>query len=177
MGEIKSTLDLVMEKTSHLSLSKAEWEGQQRAELSRILGGVVQKYQDEIFTLKYLERELNALKNKYAGVSIIDNLKAVIGEKLDFNQDNSKLILLLAKVGKTDPKQLESIFDEYQRKIKRGAEKRMEEKKKTLAEKYLISGSAVVPNLETDEPFKSELEKIQSEYGARLQKEKATLGL
>ena len=64
MGEIKSTLDLVMEKTRHLSFSKAEREDQRKAELKSVLFGIVQKYQDEIFSMAAVKKEMDALKEK-----------------------------------------------------------------------------------------------------------------
>jgi len=176
MGEIKSTLDLVMEKTRHLTLSKAEREDQRKAELKRILSGIVQKYQDEIFSPALAEKEINALKETYGGASITDSMKAVILEKLDLNQDNAKLIFLLGSATGSDVSRLETIVDGYRQEIKHLSEKRTAEKKKILAEKYLISGTAVVPNLESDEPLRAELEKIQSAYQARIEEEKAKIG-
>ena len=50
------------------------------------------------------------------------------------------------------------------------------EKKKILTEKYLISGSAVVPNLEADQQYKQDLDNIRLEYKERLNSEKAKIG-
>jgi hypothetical protein len=46
MAEIKSTLDLVMEKTKNLNLSNAEKQDQKNKEMESRLRGLVQKYQD-----------------------------------------------------------------------------------------------------------------------------------
>jgi hypothetical protein len=177
MGEIKSTLDLVMEKTRHLSLSEAEREDQQKAELKGILQGMVQKYQDETLSLESLTVELDALKEKYPELSIPDHLKAVVGNKLDLKMDNFKLMTLLREVAEYDASRLELIFDAYQKKIRQVSEKRTAESKKLLAETYLISGSAIVPNLETDEQLQSDLENVRSAYELRLKKEKLKLGV
>ena len=48
MGEIKSTLDLVMEKTRHLTLSQKEKEEQKQIEVNKRLKGLLQKYQDNL---------------------------------------------------------------------------------------------------------------------------------
>ena len=109
-------------------------------------------------------------------MAITDSLKAVIMDKLDLNQDNAPLMVLLDSAAETDVSGLESIVDGYRQEIKHLSEKRIAEKKKTLAEKYSISGSAVVPNLETDETLRAELEKIRSAYQARIEKEKAKIG-
>lgn len=177
MGEIKSTLDLVMEKTRHLSLSKAERADQRKAGLKKIMLGIVQKYQDQSLSLEAMKKELDLLKEKYADLSITDYLKSVVGEKLELDRDNGRLFVLLNSVADTDVGRLESIFDEFQKTIKRVSEKRIKAKRKVLAEKFLISGSAVVPNLESDAPLKSELENIRLEYGRRLESAKAKLGL
>ena len=56
MGEIKSTLDLVMEKTRHLTLSREEKEEQKRVEVNKRLKGLVQKYQDNLLKKDRLEK-------------------------------------------------------------------------------------------------------------------------
>ena len=48
MGEIKSTLDLVMEKTRHLTLSQKEKDGQKQIEVNKRLKGLLQKYRDNL---------------------------------------------------------------------------------------------------------------------------------
>ena len=46
MGEIKSTLDLVMDKTRHLTLSDEEKQEQKEKEFRKKLKGPAQKFQD-----------------------------------------------------------------------------------------------------------------------------------
>lgn len=46
MGEIKSTLDLVMDKTRHLTLSDEEKQEQKEKEFKKNLKGPAQKFQD-----------------------------------------------------------------------------------------------------------------------------------
>ncbi len=46
MGEIKSTLDLVMDKTRHLTLSDEEKQEQKEKEFKKNLKGPTQKFQD-----------------------------------------------------------------------------------------------------------------------------------
>ena len=59
MGEIKSTLDLVMEKTRHLTLSQEEKEEQKHIEVDKRLKGLLQKYQDNLLKKEQLEKELD----------------------------------------------------------------------------------------------------------------------
>ena len=64
MGEIKSTLDLVMEKTKHLSLSDEEKQSQKKAELEKRVNGLLQKYQDQVLSLEQLLGEYTRLKQE-----------------------------------------------------------------------------------------------------------------
>lgn len=47
MAEIKSTLDLVMEKTKDLSLSDEERQGQKNKEIGSRIRGLLNKFQDK----------------------------------------------------------------------------------------------------------------------------------
>lgn len=47
MTEIKSTLDLVMEKTRHLSFSEQEKKDQHSEEFAKRIKGLIQQYQDQ----------------------------------------------------------------------------------------------------------------------------------
>jgi len=62
MGEIKSTLDLVMEKTRHLTLSAEEKIDREKEEAKKGLNGFLQKYKDNVINLEELTKELRAFK-------------------------------------------------------------------------------------------------------------------
>ena len=72
MGEIKSTLDLVLEKTKNLTLSSEEKESQKQKEVENRIKGMVQKYQDGILSINQLIADYELLK------------KAQINEKFTF---------------------------------------------------------------------------------------------
>ena len=65
MGEIKSTLDLVLEKTKHLSQSSDEKQSQIRKDIEMRINGLLQKYQDGVSSLEQLQRDYEALKTEY----------------------------------------------------------------------------------------------------------------
>ncbi len=172
MGEIKSTLDLVMEKTKHLTLSKEERGEQRITELKGSLNGFIQKLQDKVLTQEQFKKEVNALEKSYADLSVVDILRTVIIEKLDLGQDHMNLLVLLNEFCRVDIEKLNSIFEECKTKIQAANLKSKNNTIKFLAEKHSIFGSAIVPNLENDENLKKELKRIQSEYEKMLKKEK-----
>jgi hypothetical protein len=57
MGEIKSTLDLVMEKTKDLTLSSEEKKAQKQKEIENRIKGLLQKYQDGFLSKSELKTE------------------------------------------------------------------------------------------------------------------------
>ena len=94
MGEIKSTLDLVMEKTRHLTLSNEEKQQQKFEEARKRINGLLQKYQEHILDIDQIKQELNALqKTCESSVSNIFLHEALAGLKLD--EDNSFLFIFI----------------------------------------------------------------------------------
>ena len=175
MGEIKSTLDLVMEKTKHLTLSKEEREEQRITELKGNLKGLIQKLQDETLTQRQLKKEVNALQKSYDDLAVVDILRTVIIDKLNLDQDYMKLLVLLSEFCRVNIEEIKSVIEEYKIKIQAAKQKSKDKTIKFLAEKHSIFGSAIVPNLENDDNLKKELKRIQSEYEKMLKKEKEAL--
>ena len=58
MGEIKSTLDLVLEKTKNLNLSSEEKQEQKQKEVENRIKGMMQKYQDGKYPHKPADNRL-----------------------------------------------------------------------------------------------------------------------
>jgi len=146
MGEIKSTLDIVMEKTKHLTLSDEEKQAQSQAEVKSGVKGLVQKYEDLILGAEQLEKEISALQDPIdadVGQLVFDE----IYQRLDPTLDNGALLDLLNTLFSTNTTELASLFESYRNEIRHLADAGMEEKKKALAEEHFIAGSAVVPHI------------------------------
>ena len=70
---------------------------------------------------------------------------------------------------------IEAVINDYRNAYQKTSENSMEELKDNLAQKYIISGSAVVPNLETDEQWRRKVRELRSIFVARLSLEKVKL--
>ena len=174
MGEIKSTLDLVMEKTMHLSLSSEEKRELAVQEVENRIRGMLQKYLDGILTPE-------ALKSEYGSIEKDDKPSArhilteeIVG-RLDMLQDNGTLLEVLGELGGFDTDGLNSVVDEYRGNYRKAAGKRSEEIKTILAGECGISGSAVVPNLTADEQWRREEREIRLRFEERLDRVKVDL--
>ena len=174
MGEIKSTLDLVLEKTKHLTLSKEEKEEHKYHEVKKSLKGLIQKFLDKAINLEQLKKELNQLRKTSALQDDTILLKEITG-RITLDQDNRPLLILLKEICNANVIQLEAIFDEYQNSVRRQTRQRKDEIINQLAKNHLISGSAVVPNLDGDDTWMAEVQGIRDKYDQMLSREVAGL--
>ena len=167
MAEIKSTLDLVMEKTKHLSLSSKEKETQETIEAEKKINGLLQQVADGTLVLDELYGQLDEFK-----ITLKDNLKALllktIARRVALDGDNRDLLIVLATYCNLEITPIERILVEYQTTRQQEAAARRTAVTQALAERYHISGSAVVPNLSSDPGWLDRLASIQHDYQQRL---------
>jgi len=167
MAEIKSTLDLVMEKTKNLSLSDKERQKQQNKEIEGRIRGLLQKFQDQIITFDRFKSEYQMLHRKY-GLSGDKLLVKEICGQIKLGKDNQKSFELLAYFGVSDPDGIASVLQGFHDVLDSAARKRSKILKEKLAKTHLISGSAVVPNLEIDEDWRKSVEEIWAKFEIKL---------
>jgi hypothetical protein len=149
MGEIKSTLDLVMKKTEHLNLSAEERQEQINIEIEKRIKGLLQKYQDQTLSKNDLDTEFTKLKKEFSFSDDTPVVNSILKE-LDLNKDNYKLLALLNNYCGKDSAAIESVLNEYEDEINSAASYRMVQLREDLAKRHFISGSAVVPNLQAE---------------------------
>ena len=174
MGEIKSTLDIVLEKTKHLTLSEEEKAAQKQIEVKKRLKGLMQKYTDRLLSKKDLEKELEGLRKTHdldPGKIFAHMLLA----NIEIDRKNEACLKLLNETCGLNILELEAVGKAYQNEMKLEAEKRTKKIKNKLAKKRFISGSAVVPNLETDHKWQSTVRTVTNRYDQMLKEEKAKI--
>ena len=174
MGEIKSTLDLVMEKTRHLSLSVEEKQSQKNIEIEKRINGLLQKYQDRVLPMDEMQTEYARLKQE---LSLPDDSFLIHQSinKIDLTGDNRLLLELLNQFCNSGIAGLDSILDEGQDEFTSAASYRLVELREELARNHSISGSAVLPNLEADDTWQAEAGEIRSRFKKKLEAEKGKI--
>lgn len=176
MGEIKSTLDLVMEKTKDLSLSAEERQGQKHKEIGSRIRGLLNKFQDEAISWDRFNSEYQELKEEYSLTGTgNEHLIKEICDQIELAKDNQRLFDLLAELKVLDFEGLKSVLQEFQTVRATAARQRRKILKEQLAKTHFISGSAVVPNLEIDEEWRKENGQISAEFEAKLNRAKTKL--
>ena len=174
MGEIKSTLDLVLEKTKHLTWSPEEKALQEREEAQKRIKGLIQNYQEHRIEKKDVAQALDAIKAVYPP-AVKDVLVPLVLAGVDLGLDNAASFELLSEFGGLDTGSLAAVCDDFKGTIRSMAQERLAAMKTLLADKHGISGSAVVPNVEADRQWMAELVKLKAEFAVMLQNAKAGL--
>ena len=149
MGEIKSTLDLVMERTRHLSLSAEEKEEQQRQDFEKKLQGFLQQYADEAMSMDGLRERITALE-KETGVAGHELSVEAVLRRIDPDRDNHRWMVVLEHLAPDVCRPLKKILEAYgkeQAALLQTGRRLLGDR---LAREDGITGSAVVPNPRKD---------------------------
>ncbi|MGA3117510.1 MAG: hypothetical protein ABSF90_24125 [Syntrophobacteraceae bacterium] len=168
MAEIKSTLDLVMERTRHLRMTEEDKRKQAAAAFKEAVSRLARKYLDGQISLDKLQAELNQLEG---GASGREEAAAEIGRRIDPYADNTLLLDLIKNGLGFDISRIEAILHHFRETVHSEEDQAVERVRADLLKKG-ISGSAVMPSLETDKDWarrrKEMLETVRVELDARI---------
>ena len=166
MGEIKSTLDLVFEKTKNLTLSDEEKLNLAREKIDKNVQGLCSRYLENFFPLSRLEDEMEKVAENDRDHAY-RFLKKYLLSRFDLDSDNSLIVSALSEITDYNMTFLNILQKEY------SLEK--EETKKTLKEKSLqalkergVSGSAVRVNFDAITEWNEFFKTLRERYQERL---------
>ena len=167
MAEIKSTIDLIMERTKNLSASPEERESYQRQEREKRLRGLVQRLLDDNLTLDDAKDELAKEKKIGPAAEVTGVLKEALAGHVDPEADNERLFRYRQRTGGDIPR---TGFAKHSppagRKQPPGRPCLPERQRKELDSKG-ITGPAVLPNPEADPQWKARREEAQAACAKR----------
>ena len=146
MGEIRSTLDLVLEKTRNLTLSEEEKRNLAREELDKKIRGIVGKYLDNLLPLDRIREELESIESNHPDLPYKLFTVHLLAH-VDLDVDISQILSALKEVVGFDTAPLEALQQEYKAE-KETARRSFAEETLSELDKRGVSGSAVVPNLD-----------------------------
>jgi hypothetical protein len=160
MAEIKSTIDLIMERTKNLSASQEEREAYQRREREKHIRGLVQRLLDYSLTLDDVKDELAREKKSNREADVMAFLKEALAGHVDPEADNERLFRIVNELVGTPEDRLRETLLACQAESSGWKTDQLERQKKDL-EATGVSGSAVVPNPEVDPQWKARREQAQ----------------
>jgi hypothetical protein len=170
MGEIRSTLDIIMEKTKGLTASEEEKKAFRKKELRGKIQGLVQKYLDGLLNVGDIESTIeseSAEQQSEMKILMIDILLQHLDPLDDTAQDNDRVLDLLAKALKMDIAPYFKLLEDMKQRMAGEKTARLRELKKQLAQKG-VSGTAVEPNLLMDASWPAYIEGAKEAFQKRL---------
>ena len=162
MGDIKSTLDIVMEKTKHLTLTDEERKAQKKDEMTNKVRGLIQRCLDGTIDVYRMKHDIEA----FAGDRRDETMALLIElcvKNFDLLKDNGVLLQILEEVAQLDPAPFQQVLSSFEETMKKGYHKVKVRLSHALKEKG-ISGSAVVPNVDADQEWQNELSRMEKTF-------------
>jgi hypothetical protein len=166
MAEIKSTIDLIMERTKSLSASPQERECYQRQESEKRIRGLVQRLRDDNLTLDGARYELAKEKKNGAAADVTGVLKNALAGHIDPEADNERFFRYINELLGTPGDRLRETLAHCREEATSRKAVLTESQKKELESKG-ITGSAVLPNPEADPLWKALREEMQAACAKR----------
>jgi hypothetical protein len=165
VAEIKSTLDLIMEKTRNMSLSAEEKEELKRKELVARLNGLVQKALDGTLSVSHLRSEIESERKKSPATD--HHLMAALVARIEPDGENERLFQIMEEVARRDSGPLRKVVLECRHDVERLKDRSVEDLSKALKKKG-ITGSAVAPNPALDPAWRKASEERKTAYRTEL---------
>jgi hypothetical protein len=177
MAEIKSTLELALERTKKMTISEKEKEEIRQKKFLEKAKGLFHRYREGHAPLSELQKEIERMDEK-TSAAVKEFLLSQWIDALSLREEDERLIrgIEWLKNGRLEEvlerfRQLLSQHREEMEKTRQEVRTRLEEALKREG----ITGSAVVPNVEGSLLWKEEYEKLDRVYGVKLEKLKEQL--
>ncbi len=168
MGEIKSTLDLVMERTRHLSLSDEERQRQQAEAFEKRLQGLLQQFADGALTVDEAGERIAALRSEMGTVNR-KGLMAAIGRRIDTERDNAHWLVLVEHEVPDLREPLAALLEGHRRQARDLLASSGRDELDRLAREHAVSGTAVRYNPASDPACQERLAALGEETRAGIE--------
>ena len=167
MAEIKSTLELIMERTKDLTLTDEEKKAFKTKEIKGKVKGFIMKFMDDVMDLETLEQHIGSFEeNEAAAVE-----EVVLSEclsRINLETDNSRIFNVLKRVTTVDVKHLQTFLSNFSNNLEHERNAREQDFLDHIRKKG-FSGSAVLPNLNCDPEWTEFVEKLKARFRKELQ--------
>jgi len=177
MGEIKSTVELAMERTKHFAISEKEKEEMKQREVLQKATSLFHRYRGGHLSLNEILKEVERMERKTA-VTVKEYLLSHWIDALSLDDDNERILKGVESLKEKSIAEVKQRFHHLLSQYQSEREKVKEKVGVQLVEalkKDGIYGSAVEPKLEGSEPWKKENESLDQSYRMKLEEIKQQL--
>jgi len=176
MGEIKSTIELAMERTKKFAISEKEKEEMKQKEALQKASSLFHRYRDGHLSLNEVLKEVEKMEKKTA-MTVKKSLLSQWIDALSLNDDERTLkgMESLKQRGIDEIKgKFHHLLSQYQEE-KETLKEKMNSQLTEILKRDGIYGSAVEPNFDKSDLWKKEKEKLDLSYKAKLEEIKEAL--
>ncbi|MGZ3606061.1 MAG: hypothetical protein ACXU9P_14045 [Thermodesulfobacteriota bacterium] len=177
MGEIKSTLELAMERTKKFALSDKDKEEIKQKEVLQKAGSLFHRYGDGHLSLNEVLKQIEKMDEKTA-TAVKQSLLSQWIDALSLNDGHERTFKGMESLKRQSldevRKKFQHLLSQYQAEKEKVKEKMRIQLAEALKEKG-IYGSAVEPNFEKSDLWKKENEKLDHSYREKLEEIKEEL--
>jgi hypothetical protein len=167
MGEIKSTLDIIMEKTKDLKMTDEEERAFRKRDVEGKVRGALQKFLDGLMDSNRLKEELNGLGEKQHTMAKEALLRECV-DRMEPGADNSPILDALENAASLDISPVKKILLGYHQDLEQQKNVREKVLENRLEERS-ISGTAVVPNIYSDKEWIQYLSEVKKGFRAKVE--------
>lgn len=165
MAKIKSTLDLVMERTKNIAVSQEDREALRRKECEDKVRGWVAMLRDGKLTTRELIKEYSAESSRYSPLTGI--LRSELLRAIDPDADNSSIIQALTQALHMDLAPVADSIKDYHARYEVIKGEHLGRLKSTFKDMG-ISGTALVPNLDQDETWIATVNSLKEQFSRKI---------
>ncbi len=177
MGEIKSTLELAMERTKKFAISEKEKEEIKQKEVLQKATTLFHRYREGHLPLNEILKEIDKMDKK-TSTTVKESLLSQWIDALSLDDDSERILKGVESLKQRSMDEVKQTFhhllSKYQEEKERGKGKVRAQFSEAL-KKDSIYGSAVEPKLEESELWKKECEKLDHSYKTKLEELKEQL--
>lgn len=169
MAEIKSSIELAMEKTKHLIMSDEEKREQEKKELENRIRGILRKFKD-----KYIDREqvIKEFRNLREEIQKRVFVKVALDD-LNLTEENEHVISVLELIDEKIKTKVETELEGMKKAFREELEKREMIVRERIREKLKeigLHGDAMVVNISSWEEWEEAVNEVQAIFGQRMEK-------
>ncbi len=171
MGEIKSTLELAMERTKKFVLSEKEKEEMKQKEVRQKATSLFHRYRERHLSSNEIQKEIERME-KSIQTAVKELLLSQWIDALSLDDEEDRILKGIEALKARKVSEIKQRFQQLLSQYRTEKEKAREEMRARLNEalrKEGIHGSAVVPNLEASEFWKNEKERLDQPYRMKLE--------
>jgi len=165
MAEIKSTIDLIMERTKNLSLSEEEKTAIRRREAEGKVKGWIQRHRDGQATLRDVKKEYAEEKKAFPETERI--FRSALLDHVDPAGENGAVFELMDKVLKMEAEPVRELAEAWREEMLRIVRDRLEAGREILRQRG-VSGAAVIANPNRDQSLADRVREGKSAFRDRL---------